>query len=214
MPFQYLMLSKIQWIPAYCKVHRNESADIPAKEGSGLDQHGKSVFYRDEKTIIKNLSQQENGIKSILTSTQQTATTTWTEKTKSSWSDWEQDTTGWMLMCTVSSRLVRWIAILVTQPQWLANACFKTAHLIMVSGEKHSQGHLSEEQAFWWPRGSVKDSSVHSNDRCLYLALKEEEVNCFNTLSNTILIICEPWEGTKQALFHTHLVICGQDQGH
>ena len=66
------------------------------------------------------------------------ATTTWTEQTKSSRLGWEQDTTGWMLICTVSSRLAGQIAVLVTRPQWLASTCPKTSHSMM-SGEKHGQ---------------------------------------------------------------------------
>ena len=46
----------LQWIPTHCKVHGNESTDILAKEGSGLDQQDKSVSYKDEKTIIKSLT--------------------------------------------------------------------------------------------------------------------------------------------------------------
>ena len=49
----------LQWIPARCGVHGNESADIVAKEGSGLDQHDKSVSYKDEKTIIKSLAERK-----------------------------------------------------------------------------------------------------------------------------------------------------------
>ena len=45
----------LQWIPAHCWIHGNESADILEKEGSGLDQH-KSVSYKDEKTIIRSLT--------------------------------------------------------------------------------------------------------------------------------------------------------------
>ena len=85
-----------------------------------------------------SLAQQENGIKSIMTSIQQTATTAWTEQIKSRL-DWEQDTTGWMLIHTVNSRFARQITVLVTQPQWPANTCFKTASLRMVSGDRHGQ---------------------------------------------------------------------------
>ena len=46
----------LQWIPAHCEDHGNESADILAKEGSALDQHDKSVSYKDEKSIIKSLT--------------------------------------------------------------------------------------------------------------------------------------------------------------
>ena len=94
-----------------------------------------------------SLSQQENGIKNTLTSTPQMATTTWTEQTKSSWLDWEQDTTGRMLIImlpTVTSRLARRITVLVTQPQWLASTCSKTAHSLMLSG-----GSLSLWQPQW-----------------------------------------------------------------
>ena len=44
-------------VPTHCGVHGNESADnILAKEGSGLDQHDKSVSYKDEKISIKSLT--------------------------------------------------------------------------------------------------------------------------------------------------------------
>ena len=86
-----------------------------------------------------SLSQQENGIENTLTSIPQMATTTWTEQTKSSWLDWEQDTAGWTLICTVSSRLARRITVFVTQPQWLASTYSKTAHSMMLSGGEHGQ---------------------------------------------------------------------------
>ena len=86
--------------------------------------------------LSSSLSQQENGIKSILTSTRQMTTSTWTEQTKSSWLDWEQDTTGWMLKGTVNSRLARQ-SLSLWQPQWLASTCSKTAHAMMLSGKKH-----------------------------------------------------------------------------
>ena len=46
----------LKWIPAHCGVHGNESADILAREGSDLVQHGKSVSYKDEKTTVKSLT--------------------------------------------------------------------------------------------------------------------------------------------------------------
>ena len=44
-----------------------------------------------------------------------------------------------MLICTISSRLARRITVRVTQPLWLASTCPKTAHSMMLSGEKHGQ---------------------------------------------------------------------------
>ena len=46
----------LQWIPAHCGVHGNESADILGKDGSGLDQHDQSVSYKDEKTNIESFT--------------------------------------------------------------------------------------------------------------------------------------------------------------
>ena len=42
---------KLWWIPAHYGVHGNESVDILEKEGSGLDQHNKSVSCKDEIII-------------------------------------------------------------------------------------------------------------------------------------------------------------------
>ena len=46
----------LQGIPAHYGAHGSESADILAKKGTGLDQHDKTVSYKDEKTIMKSLT--------------------------------------------------------------------------------------------------------------------------------------------------------------
>ena len=119
-------------------VEFNESVGILAKEGSGHDEHDKSVSYK-MGVPSSSPSQQEKGIKSTLISNPQKAITSWTEQTKPSWLDWEQDTTGWMLICTVCSRLARRITVLVTSPQWLASTWSMTAHSLMLSGKQHGQ---------------------------------------------------------------------------
>ena len=84
------------------------------------------------------------------------ATTSWTEQTESSWTDWEQNTTGWMFKCPVNSRLARRIAVLVTQPQWLASTCSKAAH----SSQHLLQGcplHGVVRRAIWPTDTSLRD---------------------------------------------------------
>ena len=46
----------LQWIPAHCGIHGNETADRLAKGGGQLDQENTEVTYDEEKTIIKALS--------------------------------------------------------------------------------------------------------------------------------------------------------------
>ena len=146
---------------------------------SCLHLHWENGFYSQCNTqytsTCKWSLQQENGIKCTLTSIPQMATTTWTEQTKSSWLDWEQDITGWMLICTVSSRLARRIAVLVTQPQWLASTYSKAAPTMMLSGEKHGQ-----RTSLWGTSSLVTHrlcggQQLLFDDRHLHLLFEEEE---------------------------------------
>ena len=128
----------LQWIPAHCGVHGNKSADILAKEGSGPDQHDKSVSYKNEMTIIKSLTARK-----------------WHQKHPDlhptdgyHFSDRADQVILTRLKIGhnrmnahmySSSRLARRIAVRVTQSQWIASTCSKTAHSMMWSGKKHGQ---------------------------------------------------------------------------
>ena len=46
---------KLQWIPAHCGIHGNETADRLAKIGGSMEQSNNQVSYPEEKTIIKAL---------------------------------------------------------------------------------------------------------------------------------------------------------------
>ena len=124
----------------------------------------------------KRKKKRKKGIKSTLTSTSQMAATPWTEQTKSPWLDWEQD--DWL--CTVSSRLARWIAVLLILPQWLASTCSnsKTAHsmmMLLMPGEKHGQRTPLQGTSSLVTHRLGEDNSFHLNDGHHHLALEEEE---------------------------------------
>ena len=45
----------LQWIPAHCRLHGNETADRLARIGGIMEQSNNQVSYSEEKTIIKAL---------------------------------------------------------------------------------------------------------------------------------------------------------------
>ena len=93
----------------WTEVYTEGSAIVATRDEGGPDQHNKSVSYEDEKTILKSLIARKrhrkypdfNPTDSYLCLDREDQVILITQRA------------GWMLVCSVSSRLVRQITVLV-----------------------------------------------------------------------------------------------------